>query len=74
VRKVTSEKVMTHAAALFQLAADLGLSRPRLRRDGTVVVHSNQARLPGHDSSVGDRYEADQALAAIAQLRSSTSR
>jgi|BarGraNGADG00212_1021973.scaffolds.fasta_scaffold09098_3 hypothetical protein len=26
-----------------QLAADLGLSRPRLRRDGTVVVHSDEA-------------------------------
>jgi hypothetical protein len=34
---------MTHAAALLQLAADLGLSCPRLRRDGTVVVHSDEA-------------------------------
>jgi hypothetical protein len=42
-RKATSEEVMTHAAALRQLAADLGLSRPRLRRDGTVVVHSDEA-------------------------------
>ena len=43
MRKVTSEEVMTHAAALLQLAADLGLSCPRLRRDGTVVVHSDEA-------------------------------
>ena len=34
---------MTHAAALLQLAADLGPSRPRRRRDGTVVVHSDEA-------------------------------
>jgi hypothetical protein len=42
-RKATSEEVMTHAAALRQLAADLGLSRPRLRRDGTVIIHSDEA-------------------------------
>ena len=41
-RKATSEEVMSHAAALRQLTAGLGLSDPRLRGDGTVIVHSDE--------------------------------
>jgi hypothetical protein len=42
-RKATADEVKPHRAAIRQLAADLGLSRPRLRNDGTVVVHSDEA-------------------------------
>ncbi len=42
-RKATSDEVATHAAAIKQLAAELGLSDLRLRRDGTAVVHSEEA-------------------------------
>jgi hypothetical protein len=35
--------VKSHRAAIRQLTADLGLSSPRQRVDGTVVVHSDEA-------------------------------
>jgi hypothetical protein len=41
-RKATSEEVKSHAAALRQLTAGFGLSDPRLRDDGTVIVHSDE--------------------------------
>jgi hypothetical protein len=42
-RKATSDEVLACAAALRRLAAELGLSDPRIRGDGTVVVHSDEA-------------------------------
>lgn len=44
-RKAAFDEVTAHAATVRQLAADLGLSDLRLRRDGTVVVHSDE---PGY--------------------------
>ncbi|MGH3848751.1 MAG: hypothetical protein ACRDRT_03440 [Pseudonocardiaceae bacterium] len=41
-RKATPEEVTSHAAAVRRLAASLGLGGPRLRSDGTVVVHSDE--------------------------------
>ncbi len=41
-RQATSDEVATHAAAIGRLAADLGLSGLRLRRDGTVIVHTEE--------------------------------
>lgn len=42
-RKATSEEVAVHAGAIRRSAIRLGLSDPRLRHDGTVVVHSDEA-------------------------------
>jgi hypothetical protein len=42
-RKATADDVKPHRAAIRQLAGDLGLSSPRLRSDGTVIVHSDEA-------------------------------
>ncbi len=42
-RKATSREVASHADAIRQLAAKLGLSDPRLRSDGALVVHSEEA-------------------------------
>ena len=42
-RKATHDEVAAHAAAIRQLAVDLGLSDLRLRSDGTVVAHSDEA-------------------------------
>jgi len=39
-RKATMDEVRVHAAALSRLAGELGLDAPRLRDDGTVVIHS----------------------------------
>lgn len=38
-RKATAEEVRAHAPALRRLAADSGLGTPKLRDDGTLVVH-----------------------------------
>jgi len=42
-RKATADEVRPHSAAIRQLAVDFGLSSPRLRSDGAVVVHSSEA-------------------------------
>ena len=42
-RKATADDVEPHRTAIRQLTADLGLSSPRLRSDGTVIVHSDEA-------------------------------
>lgn len=42
-RKATFDEVAFHVAAIGRLAASLGLSRLRLRRDGTAVVRSQEA-------------------------------
>jgi len=42
-RKATADDVKPHRAAIRRLTADLGLSSPRLRSDGTVIVHSDEA-------------------------------
>jgi hypothetical protein len=42
-RKATSREVASHADAIRQLAVKLGLSDPRLRSDGAMVVHSEEA-------------------------------
>lgn len=44
-RKATSTEVAAQAPAIRELATQLGLSRIRLRSDGTVVVHSAE---PGY--------------------------
>jgi hypothetical protein len=41
-RKATADDVNPHRAAIRRLTADLGLSSPRLRGDGTVIVHSDE--------------------------------
>lgn len=40
-RKATSEEVRGHAETIRQLARKLGLGAPRLRDDGTLVIHSD---------------------------------
>jgi hypothetical protein len=42
-RKATSSEVLEHAVALRNLADDLNLGDLRLRGDGTVIVHSDEA-------------------------------
>jgi len=44
-RKATADEVRAHAAALRQLAEHSALGRPRVRDDGTLVVHSSE---PGY--------------------------
>jgi hypothetical protein len=44
-RKATKDEVRPHAAKIRDLTTSAGLSRPRLRSDGTVVVHSDE---PGY--------------------------
>lgn len=39
-RKATGSEVRAHAAAIRRQAAELGLAAPRVRDDGTVVIHS----------------------------------
>lgn len=46
-RKATVAEVRAHAAAIRRLTAEFRLRRPRLRGDGTVVVHSDE---PGYRS------------------------
>lgn len=46
-RKATAQQVRAHAATLRQLAEQSGLGVPRLRDDGTLVVHSSE---PGYRS------------------------
>jgi len=57
-----------------QLAADLGLSRPRLRRDGIVVVHSDEAgylattRLSATDSElIAPMYKSSPTMRPVRQ-------
>ena len=42
-RKASSREVAPHVGAIRQLVANLGLSDPRLRSDGAMVVHSEEA-------------------------------
>lgn len=44
-RKATSREVSAHAAAVRRLATGLGLGAPRVRDDGTLVIHSSD---PGY--------------------------
>jgi len=44
-RKPTADEGSSRAADVRRLADALGLSRPRLRADGAIVVHSNE---PGY--------------------------
>lgn len=44
-RKATADEVRAHAAALLQLATHSGLGEPRVRDDGTLVVHTSE---PGY--------------------------
>jgi hypothetical protein len=44
-RKASASEVRSHAEQIRGLAAEVGVSKPRLRADGTVVVHSEQ---PGY--------------------------
>lgn len=41
-RKATRGEISTYATGIRRLAVDLGLSSPRIRDDGTVVVHSDE--------------------------------
>ena len=41
--KASRDEVATHRAAIRQLAAKLGLENPRVREDGTVVVHTRES-------------------------------
>jgi hypothetical protein len=42
-RKATPDEIRPHRTAIRDLAAGLGLTEPRLRGDGTVVVHTQDA-------------------------------
>lgn len=44
-RKATADEVRAHAAALRQLAERSSLGEPRVRDDGTLVVHTDE---PGY--------------------------
>lgn len=44
-RKASASEVRTHAEQVRRFAKEVGVSEPRLRADGTVVVHSEQ---PGY--------------------------
>lgn len=44
-RKASASEVLTHAEQVRRLAKEVGVSEPRLRPDGTLVVHSEQ---PGY--------------------------
>jgi hypothetical protein len=44
-RKASRDEVAPHGATIYRLATELGLAHLRLRRDGTVVVHSPE---PGY--------------------------
>lgn len=44
-RKASASEVRTHAEEVRRLAKEVGVSEPRLRTDGTVVVRSEQ---PGY--------------------------
>lgn len=46
-RKATRSEVRAHGDAIRRLAAGLGLADPRVRRDGAVVIHSEE---PGYRS------------------------
>jgi len=46
-RKATLAEIRPHAAAMRRLVLEFGLGRPRLRADGTVIVHSDE---PGYRS------------------------
>lgn len=46
-RKATRSEVRAYADTIKRLAAGLGLTDPRVRRDGAVVVHSDE---PGYYS------------------------
>jgi len=41
--KPQADNVKPHRVAIRRLTADLGLNSPRLRSDGTVIVHSDEA-------------------------------
>ena len=57
-RKAAADQLRPHAAALRRLAARHGLDEPRLRDDGTLVVHSS---APGYRAVLG--FAADAASA-----------
>lgn len=44
-RQATQDEVLPHAVAIRDLVVTTGLSRARIRDDGTLVVHSNE---PGY--------------------------
>ncbi|MBA2318977.1 MAG: hypothetical protein H0V93_14540 [Euzebyales bacterium] len=44
-RKASAAEVHAHAEQVRRLADEVGVSNPRLRHDGTLVVHSDQ---PGY--------------------------
>lgn len=60
--KATQGEVKSHADAIKKIAVNLGLSEPRVRGDGTVVVHSSEAgyravtRLSAAASELVGRY------------------
>ena len=41
--KASRDEVLAHRAAIRRLVRTLGLDSPRIRSDGTVVVHSSEA-------------------------------
>jgi hypothetical protein len=41
--KASRDEVLAHRAAFCKLVRTLGLENPRIRNDGTVVVHSAEA-------------------------------
>lgn len=48
-RKASAAEVRAHAKHLRRLAEEVGVTDPRLRDDGTVVVHSER---PGYRDAV----------------------
>jgi hypothetical protein len=41
--KANADEVRRHAKSIRRLAADLDLGTPRMRDDGTVVIHSTES-------------------------------
>jgi predicted NBD/HSP70 family sugar kinase len=48
-RKASAAEVRAHAESLRRIAQEVGVTDPRLRDDGTVVVHSEH---PGYRDAV----------------------
>ncbi|MGI9120144.1 MAG: hypothetical protein ACR2G7_08515 [Acidimicrobiales bacterium] len=64
-RKAAPEEVLARADSIRQAALELGLARPRLRDDGTVVVHSDE---PGYHAATLLSAEASRVVGAYVHV------
>jgi len=64
-RKATVEEVTAHAREIRRVAADMGLGAPRVRDDGTVVVHVTD---PGYQAANRFSAAASEAVGAYVHV------